>query len=133
MIGILLLTHENFGEAMIKSAELIIGECINVKAIGLNRGDDIQEFAERVKENIQLLDESEGVLVFSDLFGASPYNTAAILSKNLDNKYRCISGLNFPMLIHSILMRDSMDLDTLCIDCMTQGKENIKELFLEMN
>ena len=39
MIGILLLTHENFGAAMLKSAELIVGGLEQVRAIGLNRGE----------------------------------------------------------------------------------------------
>lgn len=132
MIGVLLLTHEDFGSAMIKSANLIVGEVEKLEAVGLNRGDDISEFANRVKSKMLELNDGDGVLVFVDLFGASPYNTTAIISKDCDIEYKCVSGLSFPMLLEALMMRNSQDLSTLAETCMQAGKDGIKELFTEM-
>lgn len=132
MIGILLLTHEDFGAAMLKSANLIVGHFEQTLAIGLNRGDDITAFADCVKDAIQKLDTGEGVLVFVDLFGASPYNATAIASQNIENEFYCVTGLSFPMLLEALTMRATYDLETLMQNCMEIGLSGIKELFFEM-
>ena len=133
MIGILLLTHENFGAAMLKSAELIVGGLEQVRAIGLNRGDDITVFSERVRDAIESMDTGDGVLVFVDLFGASPYNATALVSTGIEQKFRCVAGISFPMVLEALTMRESCPLNELTDNCMNAGKDGIKELFSEMN
>lgn len=133
MVGILICTHGNFGEGIIKSAEIITGPQENVLTLGLCQGDSIEKFTEKVTKSIILLDKGEGVLVFADLFGASPYNAAAISSKKVgDTKFRCIAGINFPMLLEAIIMRDSNDLDQLTSKALKAGVLGIKELFNEI-
>ncbi|MBB5335798.1 PTS sugar transporter subunit IIA [Pectinatus brassicae] len=133
MIGILLLTHEDFGKAMLKSAELVLGSIENVKTLGLHRGDDIELFCDRVKKEIEALNQDDGVLVFADLFGASPYNAAAVASSKITVPYKCITGLSFPMLLEAITTRNGSDLDTLTKSCMIAGMMGIKELFEELS
>ncbi|CUH97614.1 hypothetical protein P22_3746 [Propionispora sp. 2/2-37] len=132
MIGILLLTHEDFGAAMLKSASLIVGEVPGTLSVGLNRGDDIAMFCDLVQQTIEKIDEGDGVLVFVDLFGASPYNAMAMASARVKNKFRCISGLSFPMLLEALTMRASYNLDDLAVHCMNSGAEGVKELIAEM-
>lgn len=132
MVGVLLLTHENFGEAVLKSAALIIGEPKQTRAIGLNRGDDIAAFSSEVKTAIADLDEGDGVLVFVDLFGASPYNATALASANLQVKFRCIAGFSFPMVLEALTMRENGSLEELTENCIAAGQNGIKELFEEI-
>ncbi|WP_196593420.1 PTS sugar transporter subunit IIA [Pectinatus sottacetonis] len=133
MIGILLLTHEDFGKAMLKSAELVLGTVDRVKTLGLHRGDDIEKFCDSVKNEIELLNQNDGVLVFTDLFGASPYNAAAIASSKIKVPYKCITGLNFPMLLEALTMRNNYKLSALTKFCIESGKTGIKELFNELS
>lgn len=133
MIGILVVTHGEFAKGLLGSIELIMGRPENCKGFGLYHGDSIELFKEKVLKSIVELDEGDGVLVFSDLYGASPYNAAAVSSKNLKNhKYRCISGVNLPMLAEALNMRKNMKLDELTEYAMKCGKQGIKEFFNEM-
>lgn len=132
MISILVLTHEDFGAGMLKSASLIVGELKNCLSLGLNRGDDITAFGRKVQQEIEKIDAGNGVLVFVDLFGASPYNVMAIASAQIKNKFRCISGVSFPMLLEALTMRETYGLDQLTEHCMEVGAEAIKELFTEI-
>lgn len=133
MIAVLLLTHEDFGKAMLESAELVLGSIEQVKTLGLHRGDDITAFCSKVKEEIEELDQGEGVLVFADLFGASPYNAAAIASSKISVPYKCITGLSFPMLLEALTMRNTCNLLELTGHCMRSGKNGIRELFEELS
>ncbi len=133
LINILLLTHEDFGKAMLKSAELVLGSVDGVESLGLHRGDDIVEFCSKINKKIEELNQGDGVLVFVDLFGASPYNAAAMASSEAKVPYKCITGLSFPMLLEALTMRSSYNLDELAEHCMESGKDGIKELFKELS
>jgi PTS system mannose-specific IIA component len=132
MIGILVITHENFGEAALKTAELILGKQEEALALGCHRGDSIEEFCEKVNVAIQKLDTGKGVLVFADLYGASPYNIAAKASNTINSKFRCITGFSLPMVIEAFSMREMCELEELTDKCMETGHLGIKELFKEI-
>ena len=133
MIGILVITHGNFAAEILKTAELIVGEQENALSLGLHYGDSIEEFSIKVRDTIVSLDNGEGVLVFVDLFGASPYNAAAFsASKIKDTKFRCITGVNLSMLLEALTTRDGCRLDDLTASCITSGSQGIKELFNEI-
>ncbi|MGJ0994470.1 PTS sugar transporter subunit IIA [Enterococcus casseliflavus] len=132
MIGILVLSHGNLAQGIVESGKMIVGSNEKVDYLGLYEGNNIDEFYDKTAEKIQEMDDGEGVLVFSDLYGASPFKATAYCVKKLPNtKYRSISGVNFSMFIESVLMRSSMELDELVTHIMHTGKAGIKELFTE--
>lgn len=133
MVGILVLTHGDFAEGIINSCEIILGKQENTKALGLYPGDSINEFKEKVLYYLKELDLKDGVIVFTDLFGASPYN-AVVLNKNnvKDIKFRCITGVNLPMLLEAFSNRNCSKIDDIVEKCIKIGTEGIKELFDEL-
>lgn len=132
MIGILVLSHGNLSQGIVESGKMIVGTNEKVDYLGLYEDNNIDEFYDRTAEKIQAMDDGDGVLVFSDLYGASPFKATAYCVKKLpDTNYRSISGVNFSMFIESVLVRYSMGLDELAAHIMDTGKTNIKELFTE--
>lgn len=71
MINILVVTHGNFGNELIKSAEMIAGKQENIESLGLFVEDDFDMFKSKVKNKIKELENEEGVLVLVDMFGDS--------------------------------------------------------------
>ncbi|MBW6411447.1 PTS sugar transporter subunit IIA [Clostridium weizhouense] len=133
MVGILLVTHGKFSEEILKSAELIVGKQEKILTLGLQHGDSVEMLGYKVKESIETLEDGDGVLVLVDLMGGSPYNVVALNSgKLLDIKFRCITGINLPMLLEAITMREIYELDDLANHCIETGLTGIKELFKEM-
>jgi PTS system mannose-specific IIA component len=130
MIGILVVTHGNFGKELLKSAELIIGDQENVKTLSLNRGDNIEELYSCVNKQIEQLDEGEGVLVFTDLFGGSPSNVTAA---NMEETYfESLSGVNLPMLIEALDLRVNNNLKELVNKVLKAGVGGIKDIRSEL-
>ncbi len=130
MIGILIVTHGNFGLELLKSAELIVGKQENVEALSLNHGDDVEELYNNVKKSIKKLDKGEGVLVFTDLFGGSPSNVTAANMK--DSKFESVSGVNLPMLIEALDSRTSCNLEELAGKVIQIGVDGIKNIRTEL-
>ena len=134
MVGILLVTHGDFAEGIKNSTELIVGKLEKFTALGLYQGDSIDDFNKKVLNYVIELDDGNGVLVFSDLYCATPFNSTVVNNTELKgHNYRSISGVNLPMLIEALTCRDNMNLEELSEYVMDIGKNGIKELFKEMS
>ena len=134
MIGILVVTHGEFAHEIVKSGELIIGPQNDYKTLGLLHGDNIDKFKKDVEQAVRDLNDGDGVLVFVDLYGGSPFNAAAIGMHNLANdvNLECIIGVNLPMIIEAFSCRDSYDLQGLKNYCLELGVNSIKDLKEEL-
>jgi len=104
MVGILIVTHNNIGKEILKTAETIVGKCVpGIRTVGIPGNllaADLAKYADQIKADIDLLDEGQGVLILTDMFGATPSNLAHYFANHHDVKI--ISGLNLPMLIRII-------------------------------
>lgn len=126
MIGIQVITHGKMGQGIIDSIEMIIGDTEKVVWNELKRGQDIEKFRDEVSETTNEVLSPDGVLVFVDMFGASPYNTSLLNSKNIDaSKYKVITGVNLPLLIEAISGRSSMNLMQLYEHILDSSKDSI--------
>lgn len=131
MIGILIVTHGKFGQELLKSAELIIGKQENVLTLGLEHGDSIEELNDKVKTSIEKLDEGDGVLVLTDLFGGSPSN---VVAKNMEQlNFHSLTGVNLPMLIEALITREIVDIEELVNSAFKAGYEGVKNIGAILN
>lgn len=134
MISIVIVTHGDFGKELLNSAELIVGKQENVKTLSLNHGDNISALQEKISKTIIELNKRYEVLVFTDLFGGSPANSAAINMESL--KFKCITGVNLPMLLEALVSRldENLDIDEIvgkCLEAGVDGIKNLEEIFLK--
>mgnify|MGYP000118981928 CR=1 FL=1 len=131
MIGVLILTHGELAVGYHSALKLITGEAENIDTLGLYHETSIEDYKDEAAKKMLELEQGEGVLVFCDIFGASPYNVTAQNYQVLKDKvnYRSITGVNLPMVIEAVCSRETMGLDELAKYIQTVGKEGIKELF----
>lgn len=130
MIGILIVTHGKFGQELLESAELIIGELEKTDAISLFPNDSIDDFKKNIIERLKSLDTGKGVMVFVDLYGGTPSNSIALnldLNGNEIN-IECITGVNLPMLLEALTMRNNLKLSELKKYCIEAGINGVKDL-----
>ena len=132
MIGILIVTHGKLAEGFVDSASMIMGKQEQLEHIGLFPDSDLESFANIVKDGMLKVDGGDGILVFVDMFGASPCNFAAANITDLiaeGKRVRIVTGLNLAMLIECLSMRTFIDsLDEVYIKTLTAGKDGIREL-----
>ena len=76
MTGILLVTHGNFANGIVDSVEMLCGPQKNLRVKSLRIADDVEVYAEEVKQAAAEMNEGEGVLILADLLGGSPANAA---------------------------------------------------------
>jgi len=133
MVGVLIATHGELASGLRDASNLIAGEQEQLDTIGLFEGNDFDVFKDSIKEKMLALDTGDGVLVFVDLFAATPYNASAFITQELKEqmKVRVVAGTNLPMVLETLMTRAfETDLDALYKGAISTGKEGIVE-FLE--
>ena len=105
MIGVLLISHGAIGESLLASAEAILGaKQARVATLGVSRSDDPDKVLARARQLAAQLDEGAGLLVLTDMFGATPCNVAARLLA--DGRVEGVSGVSLPMLVRVLSARN---------------------------
>ncbi len=129
MIGILIIAHENLGESFIRCASHVMGEKPEyMKCLNISIQDDPDQAFSKAQDHANQLNCGQGVLVFSDIYGATPCNIASRLIQ--PGKVECLVGLNLPMLVRALTYRNE-PLDIAISKALTGGKEGVHHIHLE--
>lgn len=135
MVGILIATHGEFAAGLLNAAELILGKQKKCKVLSLFQGDDITAFGKLICSSVAELDDGDGVLIFTDLFLASPSNQVAANYPQLKgHNFKTITGVNLPMLLEAIGQRIAGgDLENTAAASLLSGQSGIRDLLVELN
>ena len=92
MVGIIIISHGKFASGLLDAVRMITGEQKQIHAIAFNESQSPDNLKKNVEDSLQLIDEGEGVLLFTDLFGATPFNVAMRVYMESDRKMEVIAG-----------------------------------------
>lgn len=122
--GILLVTHEEIGRALITAAQHVMPRLpCQLDALEVGGNDDPAALLPAAARAARALDHGGGVLVLADLYGSTPCNIANQLA-DLGVRARCVSGLNLPMLLR-VLNYSDKPLDELAEVAASGGRGGI--------
>jgi PTS system mannose-specific IIA component len=123
MVGVVVLTHSFVGRELIATAEYLLGKMDGIVAVALDGKSDAIQARKIISEAIRSVDEGEGVLILTDLFGGSPSNLAFSF---LDQaKIDVITGVNLSMVLTFWNYRKGRDLVELSACVKLSGRRNI--------
>ncbi|MBK9954969.1 MAG: PTS fructose transporter subunit IIA [Rhodocyclaceae bacterium] len=123
MIGIFLVTHATYGESLIQCACHVLNKRPpQIAQIGIAAQDDPLDALPMAQQLLRLVDSGKGVLIMTDIFGATPANLATKLLK--PGRVEGIAGVNLPMLVRALTYRDR-DMDTLIAKAVAGGRDGV--------
>lgn len=129
-VGILLITHPGVGNAMLHIATRIMGAGeVPIKCLEVPPDAPTEPMCEAARSMLKVLDRGAGVLVLSDLYGATPHNIAQRVACG-NHSTTVLSGLNLPMLMR-IFNYPLDDLDTLVGKAAEGGTRGIMSCPIE--
>lgn len=107
-VGILLLTHGRLGDALIECASHVLGGQLPAELAVLSAGQDepVDEVEAKARQLLTNLNQGAGVLVLTDLLGATPARVATRLIE--PGKVEALSGVSLPMLLRAINYRNRL-------------------------
>ena len=123
MIGILIISHGNLGDSLIDCADHVMGErSPHLKQLRITNMDDPDAVMPKALELVKQLDRGDGVLVLSDICGATPCNIASRLVK--PGSVECLAGVNLPMLVRALTYRNE-PLSAVAEKALSGGREGV--------
>jgi mannose/fructose/sorbose-specific phosphotransferase system IIA component len=125
MVNIVVVSHADLCEALIRSTEMIAGPIEGVYTVSLVPEDSPESFGAKLDATMAGI-EGQDTLILIDLFGGTPYNVAAryVLKENVE----CLTGANLPMLLELVMARDAATLPELAQEIAEAGQGSVKNL-----
>lgn len=123
MIGILLITHGSLGESLIACATHVLGaRPEQLSALAVNTTDDPRQLSAKASELVVKLNTGDGVLIMSDMYGATPCNMVSnVLQPGL---IEAVAGVNLPMLVRTMTYRHE-PISALIEKAISGGREGV--------
>ena len=126
MIGILIIAHGTLGESLIHCASHVLNKRpARLKQLGVTAQDDPSLMLPQARALVNELDDGNGVLILSDMYGGSPANIAAKLL--VPGRVEGVAGVNLPMVIRALTYRDR-PLATLLTKAVSGGCEGVMRI-----
>jgi len=123
MIGLVIVTHGRLAEEFVLAMEHVVGPQTGVLAICIGPDDDMEQRRHDILRAVGEVDNGEGVILLTDMFGGTPSNLA--ISVMDQTKAEVIAGLNLPMLIKLASVRSREDLPTCVAHAQEAGRKYI--------
>lgn len=135
MIGCVITGHGEFAPGMLKALQMIAGPQEKLEVVAFKEGEPLEEYETEVRQAIaHTLEETEGVIVFSDLLGGTPFRTAMLAAADFKN-VQVLTGTNLPMLIEISMLRmfetDAVNLATRATEIGKEGVQHVRLSDLE--
>ncbi|MBT3789586.1 MAG: PTS fructose transporter subunit IIA [Alphaproteobacteria bacterium] len=123
MIGMVLVTHGNLADEFVAACIHVVGPQENVQTVCIGADDDMDRRRNDIVQAVTDVDDGDGVVVLTDLFGGTPSNLAISI---MDQAHiEVIAGINLPMLIKLASVRSKCDLQSAVTAAQEAGRKYI--------
>ena len=124
MIGILVVTHKSLGTALIDCVEFILENRPDaLEAVSIDLRENAEDLRKKIEKGIRGVKSDEGVLIMTDMFGGTTSNLSYSLLE--EGRVEVISGVNLPMLVKAVGIREKKNLQELAEQIENFGKRSI--------
>ncbi len=123
MIGLVLVTHGRLAAEFIAALEHVVGPQKNIRAVSIGPDDDMERRRKEILDGIAKVDDGDGVVLLTDMFGGTPSNLAISVMEKAN--VEVVAGINLPMLIKLAGLREEASLEAAVTAAQEAGRKYI--------
>ena len=124
MIGVLVVTHCQLGDALLEAADFILGQRPEaMEAVSIDLNENADKLRNKIADGLKRLKSDDGILILTDMFGGTPSNLSYSFLE--EGRIEVISGVNLPILIRAASARKNQTLPELAANLEAFGKKSI--------
>ncbi|MGH1361164.1 MAG: PTS sugar transporter subunit IIA [Burkholderiaceae bacterium] len=124
MIGVLVISHEPLGTSLIHCTRHIFGHMLpQLAALDVIPDEDTAEAIAAAQALCTRINDGSGVLVLTDVMGATPSRIAAALA--IPHRIVVVAGVNLPLLVKALTHRRGAELEALVDQLLPAAREAI--------
>jgi len=123
MIGLVLVTHGRLAVELVSALEHVVGPQENIATVCIGPDDDMEQRRAEIVTKATEVEQGDGVIVLTDMFGGTPSNLAISIMDQ--GNIEVIAGVNLPMLIKLGSTRDEGTLAEAAKEAQDAGRKYI--------
>lgn len=127
LMKVIVVSHGSYARGLVDTAQMIAGEQEDFEEFGLEPEESVDTLREKIRESIEQTSEGEEVLILTDLFYGSPFNTVISLMSEYDLYH--VTGINLPLMMEVVMGRYAgKSAQEVCKDLLKAAPGTVKDV-----
>jgi PTS system mannose-specific IIA component len=124
MIGVVLVSHGDLASEGLSSIESVLGHPVPAMvAVNASTDDTLETLRARLAGAVQRVEQGEGTIILTDMFGDSASNVSLSLAEQ--GNFEVVTGVNLPVLLKVVSARETMTLEALATFLVEYGRSHL--------
>lgn len=124
---VIVVSHGSYARGLVDTVQMIAGEQEDLEAYGLQPEDSVETLKDKIRQSIEQTREGEEILILTDIFYGSPFNTVISLMPEYDLYH--ITGINLPMMMEVITGRYAgKHAEELCKELLEAAPDTVRDV-----
>jgi len=124
---VILVSHGKFANGLNDALSMLAGNREDILSVGLENGKSVDEFTALFTEKIKDISTDDEVILLGDIIGGSPLTNATNVLVNKGIKTVILGGMNLPLALTTVLMKDTVSLDEIADQVLEQARMAMQE------
>lgn len=124
---VILVSHGKFANGLNDALSMLAGNREDILSVGLENGKSVDEFTALFTEKVKDISNDDDVILLGDIIGGSPLTNATNILVNKGIKTVILGGMNLPLALTTVLMKDTVSLDEIANQVLEQARMAMQE------
>lgn len=124
---VILVSHGKFANGLNDALSMLAGNREDILSVGLENGKSVDEFTALFTEKVKDISTDDEVILLGDIIGGSPLTNATNVLVNKGIKTVILGGMNLPLALTTVLMKDTVSLDEIADQVLEQARIAMQE------
>jgi len=124
---VILVSHGKFANGLNDALSMLAGNREDILSVGLENGKSVDEFVALFTEKVKDISNDDEVILLGDIIGGSPLTNATNVLVNKGIKTVILGGMNLPLALTTVLMKDTVSLDEIADQVLEQVRMAMQE------
>lgn len=124
---VILVSHGKFANGLNDALSMLAGNREDILSVGLENGKSVDEFTALFTEKVKDISTDDEVILLGDIIGGSPLTNATNVLVNKGIKTVILGGMNLPLALTTVLMKDTVSLDEIADQVLEQARVAMQE------
>lgn len=124
---VILVSHGKFANGLNDALSMLAGNREDILSVGLENGKSVDEFVALFTEKVKDISNDDDVILLGDIIGGSPLTNATNVLVNKGIKTVILGGMNLPLALTTVLMKDTVSLDEIANQVLEQARMAMQE------
>ena len=124
---VILVSHGKFANGLNDALSMLAGNREDILSVGLENGKSVDEFVALFTEKVKDISTDDEVILLGDIIGGTPLTNATNVLVNKGIKTVILGGMNLPLALTTVLMKDTVSLDEIADQVLEQARMAMQE------